>query len=133
MLSLNHKKSCPKRSTEVNKTMNDTFELNLGCVVYSEALNGIEAQYIFKRDDIIQRGTGIGKRLSKLNKNRRFEGEFEVVYADENGDMSPTLHLTILFDSECYSLTWKIGSEITDIGIGIKNDNKLFVSYQKTT
>jgi len=111
--------------------MNHTFELNLGCVVYSEALTGIEAQWICKREGEIQRGTGIGKRRSKLNKNRIFEGEFEIVYTDENGIASPMLNLTILFESECYSLIWKTGSEITDIGIGIINDHKLIVSYQK--
>ncbi|MEM9076852.1 MAG: hypothetical protein AAGC43_07425 [Bacteroidota bacterium] len=103
----------------------------LGCVVYSESTNGIKAKWIFNRKDKIERGTGIGIRLTELNKKRRFEGEFEITYSDTDGNKSPKLNLIISFELGYYSLTWNNKEKITDIGIGIESDNKLLVSYTK--
>lgn len=106
---------------------------NLGCVVYSESMDGIVAEWIYNREGKIERGSGKGIRLSQLNRNRRFEGEFEIIYIDELGNKSPEISLTILFTSGHYSLTWKIDNAITDVGIGIETHDKLLVSYKKAT
>ena len=111
--------------------MLDSSNVHLGCVVYSESINGIEAEWIFKRKDKIERGTGIGIRLTELNKERRFEGEFEITYADADGNTSPKLNLIISFELGYYNLTWNTNEKITDIGIGIESDNKLLASYTK--
>ncbi|MGD1892566.1 MAG: hypothetical protein ACFB15_18495 [Cyclobacteriaceae bacterium] len=111
--------------------MLDRNNVNLGCVVYSESINGIEAEWIFNRKDKIERGTGIGIRLTELNKKRRFEGEFEITYSDADGNKSPKLNLIISFELGYYNLTWKNNEKITDIGIGIESDNKLLASYTK--
>ncbi|PRX56646.1 hypothetical protein [Flagellimonas meridianipacifica] len=103
----------------------------LGCVVYSESIHGIEAEWIFKRKDTIERGKGIGIRLTEVNKKRRYEGEFEITYSDTDGNTSPKLYLIISFESGYYTLTWSNNEKITDIGIGIERDNKLLVSYTK--
>lgn len=107
--------------------------MNLGCVIYSASINGIEAEWVFNQNDKIERGTGKGIRLSGLNKNRKFEGEFEITYSDAYGNKSSKIRLTIQFESEYYKLTWKIDNKITDIGMGIENNNKLFVSFKKVT
>ena len=105
--------------------------VHLGCVVYSESINGIEAEWIFNRKDKIEGGTGIGIRLTELNKKRRFEGEFEITYSDADGNKSPKLNLIISFESKHYNLIWYNNEEVTDIGIGIDSDNKLLASYTK--
>lgn len=105
--------------------------MNLGCVIYSESIDGIDAKWIFNRDGNIRHGIGKGKRLSPLNKKRRFEGDFEITYSVENENISQKLILSIKFKSGYYNLIWKIGNKITDVGIGIESDNKLLVSYKQ--
>jgi len=100
--------------------------------VYSESDSGLDAEWIFNQNNVIQRGVGKGIRISELNLKRRFEGVFEITYSDENGNKSPRLNLNITHESGYYKLIWKIGDEITDIGIGIEKDDKLFSSYKKT-
>ena len=111
--------------------MFDTMNVNLGCVVYSESINEIEAEWVFNRNGKIERGTGKGIRLSELNKKRRFEGEFEITYSDADGNKSPKLTLIISSEMGCYSLTWQDKEKMTDVGIGIERDNKLLASYTK--
>lgn len=109
--------------------MNNRININLGCVIYTETNNGIAAEWIFKKNDKIEHGNGIGKRLTNLNKERRFEGEFEITYSDANGNKSSKLKLIISFDSGYYNLTWNNNEKNTDIGIGIERNNNLLVSY----
>ncbi|MBI9038127.1 MAG: hypothetical protein JEY97_08350, partial [Bacteroidales bacterium] len=89
----------------------------------------IIAEWIFRKNDKIEQGNGIGKRLTKLNKKRRFEGEFEITYSDANGNKSSKLNLIISFESGYYNLTWNNNERNTDIGIGIESDNNLLASY----
>ena len=111
--------------------MQNRVELNLGGVIYSKSENGIEAQWIFNNKGEILSGTGNGIRLTELSSKNEFEGQFEITYLEENGDKSPKLILSILFQSGIYHLTWRINEKITDIGIGFEKDNKLFASYKK--
>lgn len=111
--------------------MFDRSNIHLGCVVYSESINGIEAEWIFNRKNKIERGTGIGIRLTELNKKRRFEGEFEITYSDADGNKSPKLNLVISSELGYYTLTWSNNEKITDIGIGIERGNTLLVSFTK--
>jgi hypothetical protein len=105
---------------------------NIGCVVYTETQNGIEAHWTFIKNDAVSYGTGIGVRLNKKTKKRQFEGDFDIVYKDVDGSESPKLKLTILFESNCYKLTWMLEGKITELGIGIVVDNKLSVGWCKT-
>ncbi len=106
---------------------------NFGCVVYSETVDGIHAEWVFLGNSEIERGTGHGNRLTELNKALRFDGEFEITYTDANGETSPKLHLTISFESGTYHLTWKYNEKTTDFGIGMLKDNMLLVSYTKAS
>ena len=105
--------------------------LNIGCVVYKETDTGIKADWVFSRNDKIEKGEGMGVRSDKSNKKRGFEGEYEITYTDENGNKSPKLKLFISLESEYYSLKWINNETITDFGIGIENDNKLIVIYSE--
>ncbi|SEB40900.1 hypothetical protein SAMN04489761_0528 [Tenacibaculum sp. MAR_2009_124] len=111
--------------------MLDRKNLNLGCVVYSLTTDGVKAEWLFSENNEIERGVGSAKRVTKLIKERKFEGEFDIVYIDSNGDKSPKLRLSISFKSGYYYVTWKHKELVTDIGIGIESDNKLLVSYKK--
>lgn len=104
---------------------------HLGCVIYTETTIGILAEWVSKGNGKITQGNGIGRRLSDLNKKRRFEGTYEITYVDANGDKSPKLHLTISFEAGFYHLVWKDNQKTTDTGIGIENNNMLLVSYTK--
>lgn len=104
-------------------------KLNLGCVVYTEIGNGIEATWIFNQNGEIQRGIGIGTRISKQKFEHRFEGEFEISYSDQNGNKSPSLTLIITYNTGVYNLTWKKNGATTDLGIGMIVDDKLLASY----
>ncbi|TAI47589.1 hypothetical protein [Flagellimonas allohymeniacidonis] len=105
--------------------------IKLGCVVYTETEDEIYAEWVFRKDAELERGTGRGIRLTELNQTQRFEGEFEITYTDTNGSTSPKLHLTISFESGTYHLTWKENGNTTDFGIGMVKDNMLLVSYTK--
>jgi len=105
--------------------------LNLGCVVYTESVDGIEAEWVFSKNGEVEHGTGIGTRLTQSNEKKRFEGEYEITYSDGEGNRSPKLNLIISFDLGHYHLKWSLDEKITDIGIGIEKDNKLLVSYTK--
>ena len=111
--------------------MQDKFDYNIGSVIYSETPEGINAKWIFKGTDQVQHGTGEARRLSVLNEDHRFEGEFEITYIDQNGYKSPTLNLVITFISDYYHLAWKTDDQLTDIGIGMENEGKLIASYKK--
>ena len=113
--------------------MPDQINFNLGCVVYAETIDGIEAEWVFHRHDHIARGTGTGVRLTKLNPERPFEGGFEITYFDENGNASPKLDLTISFESGSYHLRWRNGGLTTEVGIGIERDNKLLAGYTEVS
>ncbi len=104
-------------------------KLPLGCVVYTETNNGIKAELLYRKNDKTEHGKGLGLRLTELNKKRKFVGEYEITYTDAHGNKSPTLHLIISFESGHYQLVWSKDKKITDIGIGIDCDNKLFASY----
>lgn len=103
----------------------------MGSVIYSETPEGINAKWIFKGTDEVQYGMGEATRLSALNENHRFEGEFEIIYTDQNGHKSPRLNLVIAFVSDHYQLSWKMGDQLTDIGIGMEHEGKLIASYKK--
>ncbi|MTI30865.1 hypothetical protein, partial [Xanthovirga aplysinae] len=79
--------------------MHDRINLNIGCVIYTETNTGIKAEWIFKRNHKIERGTGIGIRLTEFKQKRRFEGEYEIMYYHLNGTNSPKLKLIISFES----------------------------------
>ncbi len=111
--------------------MLNKINFNLGCVVYTETTDGIQATWLHDREGSVERGTGIGKRLTRFDPKRSFEGQFEITYYDIDGNPSPQLNLTISFDSGYYRLTWRINGEITDLGIGFKSDKKLLVSYRE--
>ena len=111
--------------------MIDSFNINLGCVVYTETEDGINAEWIFRKDHSIERGSGSGKRITEIVPERRFEGEFEIRYINSHGKPSPNLTLIIEFKQDHYLLTWKREEKITDIGIGIESDKKLIAGYNE--
>jgi hypothetical protein len=104
---------------------------NIGCVIYTETKNGITAEWVFSQNEVITRGTGIGIRLKGSKPNKRFEGEYEIVYSEINGKKYPKLKLVISCASGYYTLKWINKNNTTDIGIGIENDNKLSVGWIK--
>lgn len=104
---------------------------NIGCVIYTETSSGIKAEWVSSNNSKIARGIGIGIRLNPTNEMKKFVGEYEITYFDVNGIESPKLKLNISFESDCYKLTWIYNGEITDIGIGIKSDNKLSAGWFK--
>lgn len=106
-------------------------EINIGCVVYTETNGRISAKWLFQQNDEIDQGSGVGTRLTRLNKNRPFEGEFEITYQDSKGNRSPKLRLIISYDSGHYKLVWYENEKVTDIGIGFEVENKLMASYHK--
>lgn len=69
--------------------------------------------------------------MNSANKKKKFEGEYEITYSDINGIKSPKLKLNISFASDCYKLIWTYHGKVTDIGIGIENNNKLSASWYK--
>lgn len=104
---------------------------NIGCVIYTETDTGITAEWVFSKNDKITRGTGIGKRLSELKLEKRFEGEYEIIYTDINGSKSEKLKLIISSELGYYNLSWSYKEKTKFIGIGIENDNKLSVGWNQ--
>ncbi len=104
---------------------------NIGCVVYTETSSGIKAEWVLSNNGKIDSGTGIGIRLNPTNETKEFVGEYMVTYSDINGLESAKLKLNISFESGCYKLIWMHNGEITDIGIGIINNNKLSAGWFK--
>lgn len=104
---------------------------NIGCVIYTETNNCITAEWVSSKKGKIDKGNGIGIRLTKAKSKRRFEGEYEIIYTDMKGNNSPKLKLIILFESGYYRLKWINNKTITDIGIGIENDNKLSAGWSE--
>lgn len=104
---------------------------DIGCVIYTETKSGIKAEWIFSENKNINKGFGIGTRITKLNTLNRFEGTFEIEYTDINGVKSPKLELVISFQAGYYYLTWINNNTTTDIGIGLLNDGKLSVGYRQ--
>lgn len=109
--------------------MNSDFNIQLGCVIYTETPTGITAEWIYKNNEELVHGKGIGIRTTHIHHERRFEGEFDITYTYANGDTSPMLKLIITFEAEYYNLTWTHHEKVTDIGIGIERNNSLVVSY----
>lgn len=107
--------------------------MNLGCVTYSETKQGLKAEWVFSGGDQTTHGTGMAVRLSKQSTQRKFEGEYEIIYTSADGEQSPKLQLTILYASGCYQQEWRHNGELTDIGIGMENGDKLVASYMKAT
>jgi len=98
---------------------------NIGCVIYTETSDGLNAEWVLSSNEKISSGTGVAIRLSAINENRKFEGEYEIVYSDINGIESPKLRLNISFESDYYKLTWVYNGKVTELGIGIESNNKL--------
>ena len=109
--------------------MKESNRLNLGCVVYSETANGIEANWIYNHHGEIQRGIGNGIRISKRKFEHRFEGEYEISYSDQNGNKSPDLNLNITYNMGFYTLSWKKNGAKTELGIGLMVNDILLASY----
>ena len=105
------------------------METKIGAVIYTETIDGIAAEWVFGKNDQIEIGTGEGIRLSSRIMERRFEGQFEIIYRDSNGSESPKLNLDITFNNGCYTLIWSYNGKTTEKGIGIEKDGKLFASY----
>lgn len=113
--------------------MDALMHMNLGCVIYTATNKGLNAVWVYKKNDQIEQGKGVGIRLTDLNKNSMFEGVFEIVYTDAHGTNSPKLKLVISFESGYYNLTWYSNNKATEIGIGFESENKLVASYTKAT
>lgn len=111
--------------------MLDKINLNIGSVIYTETNNGIKAEWIFSSNNKIEHGTGIAIRLTELNPKKRFEGIYEIIYSDRNRNKSPKLKLIISFKEDAYNLIWNKAEKMTDIGIGIEREHKLFASFTK--
>ncbi|MEM9324234.1 MAG: hypothetical protein AAGA85_01200 [Bacteroidota bacterium] len=109
--------------------MQNFINLALGCVVYTETQRGVEADWIYCREGKVERGKGMGVRLTHPKDGGGFEGTFEVSYQDEAGNESPKLLLTIIGESGYYALSWSREGQTTDVGIGVMSDDKLVVSY----
>lgn len=107
--------------------------MNLGCVTYSETKEGLKAEWVFSGGDHTTHGTGVAVRLSKQATQRKFEGEYEIIYTSTDWDQSPKLELTISYTSGCYQLEWRHNGVLTDIGIGMENGDKMVASYTKAT
>ncbi len=105
------------------------MDLNVGCVVYTETMEGISAEWVYGKDGKVANGSDIGIRLTELNTKRRFEGTFEITYLDANGSASPRLRLLISYESNVYRLRWGNTEKTTEIGIGFESDSKLLVGY----
>ncbi len=109
--------------------MNDPINTNLGCVVYTEMANGITAEWMYTKNGEATYGSGIGIRLTEVNKKRRFEGTFEITYLDASGTESPKLQLIISYETGFYKVRWMNNEKITEVGAGFERDQKLLVSY----
>lgn len=104
---------------------------NIGSVVYTLTDTGIKADWVFSNQNKISRGTGGGIRKSPFNEAGEFEGDFEIVYWDLEGKASPKLDLKISCDSGFYKLIWMYNGEVTDMGVGIRNQNTLSVGWHR--
>ncbi len=109
--------------------MDVPFTLKIGSVIYTETDSGIHAEWFYYKDNALQQGKGFAKRLSPVNKQRRFEGDFIITYSDANEVILAQLHLQIRYVSEYYRLTWKNKEHITDWGIGVERGHTLVASY----
>ena len=99
--------------------------------MYTETAEGIEADWVFNGNGEIQQGTGRGVRTSKQTFDYKFEGEYTISYADQDGNKSPDLQLVISYHAGVYHLAWKMNDAITDLGIGMILNHKLIASYTK--
>ena len=105
------------------------MNFSVGCVIYTVTKSGINAIWNFNKNDQISNGTGSGERLTKFNPNRRFEGEYEIVYTDINGNKFPKLKLSISFESAYYKLKWDKDEKTEFIGIGIESGDNLCAGW----
>lgn len=104
--------------------------LNLGCVVYRQINDGLEAEWMQLQDESKKKGTGKAKRLGKAEAGQPYEGSFEIIYEDDAGHQSPKLHLSIVRCREGYELTWRQGQQVTERGIGFVSEDRLIASFQ---
>ena len=104
---------------------------NLGCVIYTKSKTGIEAEWLFTSNGKLEKGTGIGKRISKSNFENEFEGDYEIIYIDSEGKSSPKIDLKITKQINYFELIWSFQGEISEVGIGIEKDEKLIVSWKR--
>ena len=102
--------------------------LNIGCVVYTKTTQGIDAEWRYRQNDQIEKGTGVGIDVSN-NVNERFEGQYDITYVGEQGQKSPTLRLDISQKEGVFYLRWLLDNRTTDIGVGMLVDGKLIAGY----
>jgi len=104
---------------------------NIGCVIYTETNNCITAEWVYSKRGKIDKGNGIGIRSTNSKSNKKFEGEYDIIYTDIKGNYSPKLKLIILFESGYYRLNWMRNKAIIDVGIGFENENKLIAVWSE--
>lgn len=110
--------------------MQDFENLNLGCVIYRQTSQGLEAEWVQSANNKVAKGKGKAVRLTELDPVRKFEGTYEITYEDGQENRSPILQLRITMHSDCYDLTWSRNQKITETGIGIISNDKLVASYK---
>ena len=106
-------------------------KINIGCVVYTETDTGLEAVWHYDNGEILESGTGIAKRLTPLNKDKIFEGEFVITYFDTDNEPIANLTLIIVFEKEYYKLSWLKDGELAFAGMGFFRDDQLVAGYSK--
>lgn len=99
---------------------------NIGLVFYRKGNEPGTLLAQFRHSDY---GTGTG--LAKGTPSEGFEGQFQIRYFDENGNIQADRDLFIIKDGEYYQLTWFKDGKITGEGIGHENSDCLCVGYHE--
>lgn len=102
--------------------------MNIGCVIYKKDFlsGGLQADWRFAIKGRQVKGTG----LAKGDSGNAFEGNYSIVYRDNDDNVSPEYNLTIDYSSDFYLLRWYLDGVLKYSGTGMVYQDVLIAGWK---